>query len=560
MCLGFDELRARPPAGSAWVASNPVSTCSYLSCPAGNRAHASRPAHHLRTHHLRTRSYSALAVYVLLATAIVLSTSASSRADVESKHVLMLHSFGLRFKPWTDYAQITRAEINRRSQRTVEFHDHSLLTAGLSDDKSDSPFVEYLHALYAERPPHLIIAFGAPAANFVQRYRHRIFPTSPMLFTAVEQRRVQHDKLTANDTVVATANDVPAAFANILRVLPLTKKIVIVSGASANEKVWQEEFRRELAPLSARIALEFYNELSFEDILKSAAALPPHTAIFWHSMNVDAAGVAHEANSALNKLSAAANAPIFSYLETNFGDGIVGGPMQPVNQGSAVAAAVAVRILNGEKAGDIKTPPTTFASPKFDWRQMQRWGISERSLPPGSTIVFKPPTLWELYRWQIVAIAAVILLQAALILGLLWEHRRRRRLEVEGRQRMAELAHMNRQATAGQLSASIAHELNQPLGAILNNAEAAALLIKSPSPNLEELETIIDDIKRDDERASKVIKRLRRLLTRGVFDPQEVDLNRGGPRSDANCVRTGCRPQRDTGQEPRPTAIAGERG
>ena len=109
-------------------------------------------------------------------------------------------------------------------------------------------------------------------------------------------------------------------------------------------------------------------------------------------MNVDAAGVAHEANSALNKLSAVANAPIFSYLETNFGDGIVGGPMQPVNQGSAVAAAVAVRILNGEKAGDIKTPPTTFASPKFDWRQMQRWGISERSLPPGSTIVFKPPT------------------------------------------------------------------------------------------------------------------------------------------------------------------------
>ena len=225
-------------------------------------------------------------------------------------------------------------------------------------------------------------------------------------------------------------------------------------------------------------------------------------------MNVDAAGVAHEANSALNKLSAAANAPIFSYLGSNFGDGIVGGPMHSVEEGSAMAAAAAVRILNGEKAGDIKTPATTFASPKFDWRQMQRWGISERNLPPGSTIFFKPPTLWELYRWQVLAIAAVILLQAALILGLLWEHRRRRRLEVEGRQRMAELAHMNRQATAGHLSASIAHELNQPLGAILNNAEAAALMVASPSPNLEEIKAILDDIKRDDQRAGEVIKRL----------------------------------------------------
>jgi signal transduction histidine kinase len=448
-----------------------------------------------------------------------------SHADTQGKRILLLHSFGLRFKPWIDYAQFTRSEITRSAQRPVEFHDHSLLTAGLSDDNSDDPFVEYLQALYAERPPHLIVAFGAPAANFVQRYRHRIFPTSPMLFTAVEQRRVHHEKLTLNDTVVATINDVPAAFANILRVLPLTKKVAIVSGASPNEKVWQEEFRRELAPLTARIVLEFYNELSFEDILNHAAALPPHSVIFWHAMNVDAAGVAHEANSALNKLAAVANAPIFSYLGSNFGDGIVGGPMHSVEEGSAVAAAVAVRILNGEKAGDIRTPPTTFAPAKFDWRQMQRWGIVERSLPPGSTILFKPPTLWELYRWQVVAIAGVMLLQTALILGLLWEHRRRRRLEVEGRQRMAELAHMNRQATAGQLSASIAHELNQPLGAILNNAEAIALMINSPSPNLEEIKTIVEDIKRDDQRASEVIKRLRRLLTRGSFDPQEVEIN-----------------------------------
>jgi C4-dicarboxylate-specific signal transduction histidine kinase len=84
---------------------------------------------------------------------------------------------------------------------------------------------------------------------------------------------------------------------------------------------------------------------------------------------------------------------------------------------------------------------------------------------------------------------------------------------------------MNRQATVGHLSASIAHELNQPLGAILNNVEAATLNLDLPSPNLNELRAIIDDIKRDDQRASEVIKRLRRFLTRGAFEPQELDLN-----------------------------------
>ena len=71
-----------------------------------------------------------------------------------------------------------------------------------------------------------------------------------------------------------------------------------------------------------------------------------------------------------------------------------------------------------------------------------------------------------------------------MITGLLYEQRRRRKAEVEARQRMSELAHMNRNATAGELSASIAHELNQPLGAILNNAETATIILNSPSPEL----------------------------------------------------------------------------
>ena len=263
MCLGLDGQRLRPPAGCASTRScltgNPVSICSSVSCAAGSRAHATRPSYHL----------SALAVYVLLATAIFLSTSASSRADVEPKQILMLHSFGLRFKPWTDFAQIIRSEITRNAQRPVDFHDHSLLNARLNDEKSDGPFVDYLHALYAQKPPDLIVAIGAPAANFVQRYRQRIFPGTPMLFTAVEARRVEYNKLTEEDTVVAPAHDFPASFENILRVLPRTKTIAIVNGTSPNETFWLGELRRETATLAGRVELKFYNELSFEDIRKT---------------------------------------------------------------------------------------------------------------------------------------------------------------------------------------------------------------------------------------------------------------------------------------------------
>ena len=343
------------------------------------------------------RCFFGLPVLFALTMGTILTASTSSRADVEPKRVLILHSFGLRFKPWTERTQVIRSEMSRR--KSLDFHDHSLVSARLAGDKSEGPFVDYLQALYEDRPPDLIIAIGAPAANFVQKYRPRLFPGTPMVFTAVQQMRVETEKLTENDTVVAAADDFLPLFENILRVLPLTKTIAIVSGASPNEQFWQGVLKRDLVALAGRVEFKWLNELSFDDILKETAKLPPDTAIFFQLMNVDAAGVVFEGGTALTRLAATANRPVFTYDDAFFGDGILGGPMASVDDLSKKAAAVALRILDGEKAGDIKTPPTGLASPKFDWRPMHRFGISENDLPPGSTVFFKPPTAWETYRW-----------------------------------------------------------------------------------------------------------------------------------------------------------------
>src|SRR5262249_40382968 len=101
--------------------------------------------------------------------------------------------------------------------------------------------------------------------------------------------------------------------------------------------------------------------------------------------------------------------------------------MRWVSEGSRLTASVAIRLLGGEKADDIKVPATGFAKPKFDWREMQRWGISESRLMPGSEIYFREPTLWEQYRAQFLTVCAVILLQAVVTCGLLCEGGRGRR-------------------------------------------------------------------------------------------------------------------------------------
>ncbi|MBB4256550.1 MULTISPECIES: HAMP domain-containing sensor histidine kinase [unclassified Bradyrhizobium] len=443
----------------------------------------------------------------------------------ELKRVLVLHSFGRDFRPWSEYARDIKAKLERQSPWPLDIQEHALLTARFNNPGPEAPFVDYLQSLYQGAMPDIVLSIGAPAARFAQKYRGRLFPDVPLILSAVEHRLINRADLSDNDVVVAIRNDFMAAFRNVLQILPDTKSIVVVIGASPLEKFWVEEVKRELQPLGEEVELVWYSDLSFDEILKRASKLPPHTALFWGLMSVDAAGVVHESDIALRSLYAAANAPIFSYQEPFFGDGTVGGPMHMIAETSSRTVSAAIGILGGAKPASISYEPIGFAAPRYDWRQLQHWGISESRLPPGSEIMFREQSIWERYRWQMLLIASVILVQAGLISGMLHERRRRQIAEVESRQRLAELAHANRYSAVGELTTSIAHELNQPLGSILTNAETAELMLKAASPDIDEIRQILADIRRDDQRASEVIRRLRSILKKTPFEVKDIELN-----------------------------------
>jgi C4-dicarboxylate-specific signal transduction histidine kinase len=159
-----------------------------------------------------------------------------------------------------------------------------------------------------------------------------------------------------------------------------------------------------------------------------------------------------------------------------------------------------------------------------DWRQVRRWGIAENAIPADAVVHFKPPTLLEAHRSEALIAAAVFLIQAGLISWLLIERRRRRLAEVAVQKQRSELAHASRLQIAAELTGSIAHEINQPLGAILSNTDAADLILESGANRREDVRRILADIRRDDLRASQVIERLRALLSKSEVERQPLDL------------------------------------
>jgi signal transduction histidine kinase len=453
---------------------------------------------------------------------------AKSADAADPDRVLLLHSFGPDFSPWNTITPPFREALRKLAPNPIDLYEASLQAErfGVSPAREEGPFIDYLNALLPDRKPRLIVAMGAPVTRFVLRNRARLFPSSPLLIATSDVRTYEDLALTANDTACPTIYDPTVHIDHILRLLPDTDHIVVaMTGASATEQFWNDLFQRALQRSSRPVTLEWFTHLAADDMVKRVAALPAHSAIFYPTIRVDGLGVPQEGDALLLRFIEEDRAPIFTHTDSLFGHGIVGGPMFSSREMADACAKVAVRLLNGETPGDIKIVPVGLAAPRYDWRQLQKWGIKDSLLPPGSEIFFREPSAFEKYRWQVALVVTLILIQGGMISGLLHERRRRHLAEVQSRQRMAELARVMRFSTAGELTASIAHEINQPLGAILTNAETAQTILKSPSPDIGELNEIVVDILRDDRRASEVIRRMRSLLTKAPFELKNLDLN-----------------------------------
>ena len=512
------RVTARPASKRPCLAHYCVAACSDTSPAASGRPGAGVAG-------LATHLFAAKALLFLAALLIPFLTSDLSLAgEPRPRSILVLEQSDVRGPFYGAVYSGLQSEVNASATSPVAIYVENLDLSRFGGSEYEKSLKAHIELKYRNTPIGIVVTVGPAALHYALRWRAELWPGTPIAFAFVTEAAIAGlnlpDDVTGRTTRLRLRD--MAAVARV--VVKRLRRVVIIGDRFETQPVFHH-FQDELPAVAAELEVVDLTGLPMAELRKRVATLPDDAAILYTALFSEGARLYRRPVDALAMIAEVAERPIVISIETFLGHGGIGGYFTLPAIIGKEAAAQALRILDGERPADIPITMGDSFRPIFDWRQMQRWGVDQSRLPPDSEIRFRDPTVWETYRWQILTITSVILLQTALILGLLYEHRRRRKAEVEGRQRLAELAHMNRQATAGQLSASIAHELNQPLGAILNNAEAAALIIDSPSPNLQEVKTIIDDIKRDDQRASEVIKRLRQLFTRGVFDPQDVDLN-----------------------------------
>ena len=457
--------------------------------------------------------------------AVAEAPSFAAGAKSLPRSVLILDQSDAHSAWYAGFSSAFRTTLNAGTSEKISVYAEHLDLSRFGGPQHDDLLRDYLRDKFRARPIGLLLAQGSSSLDFLLRSRAELWPGVPVVFAGVDEDTGKRLSLPPDVTGTLYQRTFRSNVTAARALVPNLKRIALVGDAWERQAV-RRHYREEIPAFTGEFEFISLLGLPMTELRKRVAVLPDDTAIIYTSVTFDGAGTAYLPHEGLAAFADVASRPIVVDVETNMGHGGAGGFVTAPAPVGEATARLALRILDGEDVSKIPVATGDFTRPVFDWRQLQRFGISEDRLPVGSEVRFRQPTLWNDYREQVVGALAIVLLQAALIAWLLFEHRGRRVAEQELRRRLLEVIHLNRTATASALSASIAHELNQPLGAIQSYAEAAELFLKADPPNIERVEQILANIRRDDRRAAEIISHFRGLMKkRDTNELEEFDVN-----------------------------------
>ena len=428
--------------------------------------------------------------------------------------------------PWAlDQAENTKTAIRAALPRGVDFFAEGLDALRLTGPEYEEEFVALLLKRYRAIPPDLIVVHG-PMGDFVERQRAALWPQTPLMAASVMANQVSLSGYPADVPGTTVSTDISGTIALALQLDPKARHLVVVGGSSQFNRAELAQTREAVEPLRDRLEIEYLDEGSPAEIEQRLAALPRDSIVFQLPIFRDGKGDYHTPHELAARLARAANAPSYTYYEQGVGIGIVGGATTNWAGQQEMIGKIARELLLGEtrKESLIMHPPTPSLC-VVDWREMKHWRLPLARLPEGCQVQFRELSFWEKYRKECLIIGFVLLVQTTLIIALVLQRQRRQVAELELHHQRTQLAHAARLATVGELSASIAHEINQPLAAILTNAESGESLIKSGAARMEELHEILTAIRDDDLRAVEVIKRMRQLLRHEPNETLPLNVN-----------------------------------
>ncbi|MCP4007617.1 MAG: response regulator [bacterium] len=446
----------------------------------------------------------------------------------EAPRVLVLNSYHPQYE-WT--ARLVNGVREGLSDTVLEEHIHIeyMDERRFVDDRVyEEKLTETLRHKAARYPPSVIIASDDGAFRYLLRNRDNLYPGTPVVFCGVNVFDPETLDGHSGYTGILEGMEIAGNVRMIRGVQPAVRRIIMLAdktsfgarmGTRAREVI--REFTEQTSGPDLR--LELWDDFTLDELYRDVAKLEPDTALLLLAIHEDNAGNYFSFAEQLPILSEASTVPVYGmWGALLLGQGILGGRLNDPELHGKNTAALAKRVLAGERADDIPIVAKSVYKPFFDFRQMSRFGVREGNLPVGSSIEFGPVSFYTQNRYLVWATLGIGFMLVSIITLLLANIRRRKKAEAERKALAEQLRQSQKMEALGRLAGGVAHDFNNLLTVILGNAE---LIIGETDLSKGSQAEILEEIQTAGTRAAALTRQLLAFSRKQIVKPIVVDLN-----------------------------------
>lgn len=322
--------------------------------------------------------------------------------------------------------------------------------------------VTWLTKKYTELPVDLIIALSDEAITVAEDLRRAWGKDIPIVGLRRDTRRPdqleQLFPLRNGIQILVGDLDRPTA-RHIRQLIPGIRELLVIAQVRTDADVVAARMQ---SVLGASVRVEAIAPPSLAQLRRRFAALPADGAIFYYNVNRDAEGNAWTSREFLRQVSLIAPRPVFGYVPTFVGSGVVGGPINDLHEVGATLAHSGIRLLSGTPSSSMEPVLVAPTRVIYDWQQLERFSIPRERLSPDATFVNRPISIWEEYPLTTFVVGTLIVLLTGTV-ALLLRGRRQVRLAHQARtvaaQRLLLAQDSERQRIARDLHDDLCQEM-----------------------------------------------------------------------------------------------------